>query len=128
MQEEQQRALSAEGSAAARAAHVLQLEKELAEATMLADSLGEQQRALGEQHLALVATSSTSTSTSSETSTVTALAGAARSRTNSSSVMPEGGEVAKGVGVMVTINNRERESILSLRTTVSTRCSSNVSP
>ena len=99
------------------------MEKELEGANTRAEALlllQEEERALGEPPLVLMATSTTSTS--SETSTVTAVTGAARSRTHSSSVMPEGGEVAKGVGVMVTINNRERESVTSLRTTV-TRCS-----
>jgi len=112
VQQEQQRALSAESALSAAAATTARLEAELQERAVRVASLED----------ALVA-SCTITSTSSTTSCSSSSTRAEntkateRERTYTSGELL-GGEVAHGVGVMVTINNKEKETVRSLQTTI----------
>jgi len=112
VQQEQQRALSAESALSAAAAATVRLEAELQERAVRVASLED----------ALVAsctiTSTSSTTSSSSSSTCAEITKATeRERTYTSGELL-GGEVAHGVGVMVTINNKEKETVRSLQTTI----------
>jgi hypothetical protein len=61
--------------------------------------------------------SSSMTSSMSKTSTTTSKT-IERSSCTTTSSLPSGGEVAQGIGVMVTINNKERETVTALQTTI----------
>jgi hypothetical protein len=62
--------------------------------------------------------SKASTTESSTTNSSSSCVSKTKSTSRTASTLPEGGEVAEGVGVMVTINSKEKETVKSLQTTI----------
>ena len=92
----------------------MRLEREVEE---LAQTLKETEAALAQATDSLLVHESSSSTTTSTSKSHEQLTNSSKTKSTSrtSSALPEGGEVAQGVGVMVTINSKEKETVKSLQ-------------
>ena len=114
LQQALQQVLTVESERDVAAASVERLERELEERCSLAAPAQQALADAEEQSTSIVSHSESTTRTSTRS-----MRGATeRESRKISAALPEGGEVAEGVGVMVTINNKGKNSVSELQTTI----------